>query len=72
MKLDDVVSALGLKNGAELAKELGVCRSTISFWRRSGIPAHRRFELAEIISARGGRVPNSLLDPKQALRKRAA
>lgn len=61
--LDKVLFALGLSD-AELIELLDIHRSTLWSWRRHGIPAYRRFQFAEMIEARGGRVPDGLLAPK--------
>lgn len=62
--LDKVLSALGLSD-AELMDLLEVHRSTVWIWRRKGIPAQRRFQFAEMIQAKGGKVPEGLLAPSR-------
>ena len=71
MMLDQVISALGLTSDAALSRKLGLCRSTAYHWRRKGIPAARRFQLAEMIKAEGGKVPKGLLDPGSAMSEAA-
>lgn len=70
MELDEVLSALGLANDPALARRMNLARSTVRWWRVKGIPAARRFQLARMIEAEGGVVPDGLL-ASSAVRKAA-
>ena len=61
--LDQVISALGLQSDAALGRALGLTRGVVWHWRRTGIPAHRRLQIAQMIRDRGGKAPKGLLEP---------
>lgn len=54
-------------NQAKLAKAFGLGRSTISMWKRNGIPPSRRLQLVEVADELGIKLPEWVV-PRQRFR----